>query len=65
MLLQTLLLTFLRPKSSLRLILSGLLVHARRCMDAVRAYNNDSGPEDDGGRIDADSAFYMIGPLHA
>ena len=56
MLLQALLLSFLRPKASLRLILSGLLVQTRRCMDALRAYHALE-PEDDGGRIDVACAF--------
>ncbi|MCS5670472.1 MAG: hypothetical protein NZ577_01310 [Vicinamibacterales bacterium] len=56
--------SFLQPKKSLKLLLSGLLVHERRCMDAMREYY-DRGPEDDGGHVDAGYAFSLVGGLDA
>ena len=61
---QHILQSFLQPKKSLKSLLSGLLVHQRRCMDAMHAYF-DRGPEDDGGHVDAGLAFSLVGRLDA
>lgn len=61
---QHMLQSFLQPKTNLRSLLSGLLVQARRCMDAMHEYY-DRGPEDDGGHVDAGFAFSLVGRLDA